>query len=376
MLGGTLDAFINFRLHLINYLLTHDRESEIICAYFGNPLNLHHPKIDEERVKWVKLEGAHNRFSIVDFALFWRLIKLFLHEKPDYALAFNAKPIFYIGFLKLFRIAPKNTTALLEGLGTGFRSFLGSGLLDCFKQILLKSSFIHVKKWIFLNSHDHRLFKAQGILGKTTTALQINGIGVDFHTHSHPLSPTEIWQNKSVGFCGRLVKEKGIDIFAEIAQSVKSVNPEIKFNVAGSRLGILDKALAGKIDEWLAKNHFDSLEYFLDVRNFFDKQSIIILPTRYNEGLPSVAMECQILGIPIIMNNIAQVHSAIPAELSHHLIQDNDVNAYTEYLLSYFSDFERFSYASEKSKNYAQKHFDSNKANQKIYGFMTELPVT
>ena len=91
-----------------------------------------------------------------------------------------------------------------------------------------------------------------------------------------------------------------------------------------------------------------------------------MLATTYNEGLPAIGMECQCLGIPILMNDIPQLQKAVSKKLSHHIIENNDPKIYAEIIINYFKSFEPFSNASRLSKDFAKKEFDSLYINQRV----------
>ena len=50
-----------------------------------------------------------------------------------------------------------------------------------------------------------------------------------------------------------------------------------------------------------------SIRTYENIVKFYEKQSILILRSTYNEGLPAVAMECQAMGIPILLNDVPRL---------------------------------------------------------------------
>lgn len=143
-----------------------------------------------------------------------------------------------------------------------------------------------------------------------------------------PLTADEIWKNYSVGFCGRFIKEKGIHIAAKTAKLVKSELPEIQFSLTGRTVANVNKIDLEVVEGWLSSNLINSINFYPNISDFYHQQSILMIQTTYNEGLPAIAMECQSLGIPILMDDIPQLQKAAPKELSHHLIENNDPKIY------------------------------------------------
>jgi len=371
LFGGTLEAFINFRLHLIKHIIEQDETASIICVYFGNIEKRDVPRDFKNNVEWVSLNGSHINSIINDIVPLFRLISLIIAKKPLSVISFNGKPIFYTGILKSLHIIRADVTALLEGLGLGFESLTQTTRRAKFKNIIFRLVFRHINKWIFLNAHDLEIFKKNKLKKKTTPYICINGIGINMKKFIPSSTADEIWKNYSVGFCGRFIKEKGIHIVAKTAKLVKSELPEIKFSLAGRTVANVNKIDLEVVEGWLSSNLINSINFYPNISDFYHQQSILMLPTTYNEGLPAIAMECQSLGIPILMNDIPQLQKAVPKELSHHLIDKNDPKIYAEIIINYFKSLETYSHASKLSKGFARKEFDAINTNQKIFDFIS-----
>jgi glycosyltransferase involved in cell wall biosynthesis len=371
LFGGTLEAFINFRLHLIAHIIEQDKTASIICVYFGNIEKRSIPTDFKNNVEWVSLNGSHIGSILYDIFPLFKFIRLIIAKKPTRIVSFNGKSIFYTGILKSLYIIRADVTALLEGLGLGFESLTKTTRHAKFRNAIFKLAFRSINKWIFLNRHDLELFEKKNLKKKTTPHICINGIGIDMRKFSLSLTATEIWKNHSVGFCGRFIKEKGIYIVAETAKLVKLKLPEIHFSLAGRTVANVNKIDLEAVEGWLSNNLINSINFYPNISDFYKQQSIILLPTTYNEGLPAIAMECQSLGIPILMNNIPQLQKAIPKELSFHLNDHNDPKIYADIIINYFKSFEAFSNASKLSKAFAREEFDAHYINQRIFNFIS-----
>lgn len=372
-IGGTQEAYKNFRIHLINFILRENPYLNITCIHFDNPGKAKPMVVDQTRVKWVSLKGSHNSSIIFDFCPLLRLIWYLIYYRPNYIVVFNAKPIFYTGILKFFRIAPVNTVSLLEGLGFGFSSLVEKGNLNALKRKMIIFSMRNFKKWIFLNKVDPMNLTKLGVLNPSMEKLTINGIGIHFPFFQSSTSVEERWRLKSVGFCGRFIEEKGVHVVAETAQIVKSAINDVSFNLAGRTMSFNDATNKNLITDWKKQGVIDSAQYFDDIREFYEKQTIIILPTTYNEGLPAVAMESQYMRIPILLNKLPQVFEAIPIELQHHLIDKNSPQEFAELIIKYLSSLKDYEYASKKCYKFALSQFDSDKKNKEICKFLLKM---
>jgi len=372
LFGGTLEAFINFRLHLIEYIAQRDETASIICVYFGNTEKRSIPKNFKDNVEWVSLNGSHTGPLIYDIFPLFKFIRLIMVKRPTQIIAFNAKSIFYTGILKSLHIIRSDITALLEGLGLGFESLTKTTGHAKFENAIFRLAFRPFQKWIFLNKHDLKLFEKKNLKKNTSKHICINGIGIDMKKFFPSETASDIWKNQSVGFCGRFIKEKGIHIVAKTAKIVKSELPDIQFSLAGRTVANVNKIDFETVESWVAANLIDSINFYPNILDFYYQQTIILLPTTYNEGLPAIAMECQSLGIPILMNNIPQLQNAVPKELAFHLVDKNDPKIYAEIIIRYFKSPELFSNASKLSHTFARAEFDSLKMNEKIYNFILD----
>jgi len=370
LFGGTLEAFINFRLHLIEYIAQRDEKASIICVYFGNKEKRRIPKSSRDNIEWISLNGSHIGPLIYDIFPLFKFIHLIMVKRPTQIVAFNAKSIFYTGILKSLHIIRSDITALLEGLGLGFESLTKTTGHDKIKNTIFRLAFRPFQKWIFLNKHDLELFTKKKLKTNTSKHICINGIGIDMKKFFPAETASDIWKNQSVGFCGRFIKEKGIHIFAKTAKIVKSELPDAQFSLAGRTVANMNKFDFEAVEGWVSANLINSINFYPNILDFYSQQTIILLPTTYNEGLPAIAMECQSLGIPILMNNIPQLQKAVPKELASHLVDENNPKIYAEIIIRYFKSQELFSDASKASHTFARAEFDSLKIDKKICDFI------
>mgnify|MGYP001464038144 FL=1 len=275
LFGGTLEAFINFRLHLIDYITQRDETASIICVYFGNTEKRSIPKNFKDNVEWVSLNGSHIGPLIYDAFPLFKLIRLIMVKRPTQIIAFNAKSIFYTGILKSLYIIRSDITALLEGLGLGFESLTKTTGLAKFKNAIFRLAFRSFQKWIFLNEHDLELFEKKRLKKNTSKHICINGIGIDMKKFLPHDAATDIWKNQSMGFCGRFIKEKGVHILAETAKIVKSELPDIQFSLAGRTVANVNKIDFETVESWVSANLIDSINFYPDIRDFYHRQTII-----------------------------------------------------------------------------------------------------
>jgi len=114
-----------------------------------------------------------------------------------------------------------------------------------------------------------------------------------------------------VGFAGRLIPEKGADVFLRAASLVAGVVPEARFVVIGDgRLRGVLEALAG--DLGLLGDRARFLGFRGDAADLIAGLDILAVPSR-SEGTPLVVGEAMAAGVPVVASRVG----GLPAQVTH-----------------------------------------------------------
>lgn len=107
-----------------------------------------------------------------------------------------------------------------------------------------------------------------------------------------------------VGFCGRLVKDKGVTELSEAIKLLHEKYPEkqIKLFV----IGALEKrdAIPDNIVHFLRDSSqvvFTGVVPYSEIQNYYTVMDVFVLPS-YREGFPTVVLEASAMGLPIIVS--------------------------------------------------------------------------
>ncbi len=118
-------------------------------------------------------------------------------------------------------------------------------------------------------------------------------------------------QSAVVGFAGRLIPEKGADVFLRAASLVAGVVPEARFVVIGDgRLRGALEALAG--DLGLLEGRVRFLGFRNDAADLIAGLDILAVPSR-SEGTPLVVGEAMIAGVPVVVSRVG----GLPDQVAH-----------------------------------------------------------
>ena len=114
-----------------------------------------------------------------------------------------------------------------------------------------------------------------------------------------------------VGFAGRLIREKGADVFLRAASLVARVVPEARFVVIGDgRLRGELEALAD--DLGLLKERVRFLGFRDDAADLIAGLDILAVPSR-SDGTPLVVGEAMIAGVPVVASRVG----GLPDQVTH-----------------------------------------------------------
>jgi len=172
--------------------------------------------------------------------------------------------------------------------------------------------------------------------------------------------PMNLEKEYDLIFVGRLVKNKGIDLFLKAVKGL-----DCKVVIVGD--GPLKNKIRSKIKNWKLKADLagwakDSEE----VARFLNQSKILIMPS-YNEGGPRVVAEAMACGVPILATPVGIVADIIKDNQSGQLIKWDvgDIVQKAKSLLLNKSEYQKYSEAALKTakrfekksaiRNYAEK---------------------
>lgn len=114
-----------------------------------------------------------------------------------------------------------------------------------------------------------------------------------------------------IGFIGRLSAEKGIMEFIKSIPYVLMRNPSAEFIIIG------DGKLSEEVEKEIKlKEIKDSVQYIgwvanKDLPHYLNRLSILVIPTKHNEGLPTIILESMACGTPVITTEVGGIPDII-----------------------------------------------------------------
>ncbi len=300
--------------------------------------------------------------------LFFKLKKEIIFFKPNKIIIYSWKYQFYMSLLN-FICKDVEVIYVIAGGGSLFLNnniFLKFGLFKVVKNILEKPN-----KVIFINPYDKIWFEKNfKILGKTYL---IPTEGIELIRKK-----SKVNYKKNFIFFGRLIKQKGIIEYLELASILKKKDKYLNFYIAGP----IDQSVIG--DSKVPDNLFNKIKSNQNVnylgniksfKNIFPKMDCLISPS-YTEGAGTSVMEAMSSGLYVIAykNN---GHNYLLKNTKNYLCKENTINE----LINGYEHFKKKT-QDELSHNYKISYqkikikFSSKKSLQEIKKILLDFPYT
>lgn len=255
-----------------------------------------------------------NPFS--DINLFRHYKETISSIKPDIVFINNTKPNIYAGVVcKRLKIP---YIANITGLGTAVEI---PGKLQKLTTKMYKYGVSDAKTLFFQNEENLSFFKKNKMIGKNSKVVILPGSGVNLESHPYMEYPNteEIY----FLYIARIMKEKGIEVFLEVARRIKNKRNDVSFHIIGK---CDDDKYKKIIKEYEEANVVKYHGLQMDVNPFYQKCSCFFYPSYYPEGMSNVLLEAAACGRPTIACNRAGCREVIDNNITGYLIDVNNID--------------------------------------------------
>jgi len=234
------------------------------------------------------------------------------------------KPILY----SALQLKRKNTYANIYALG-GLGFVFSSSKL---KAQILRSFLVIILRWvlggervrvILQNPDDFNLLLRLKVITNNKTRL-IRGVGVD----TNLFSPSPKLHDKPIVLLpARILWDKGIADFVEIANRMKSYEVDVRFVLVGDpdphnpeSVSIL------QLEEWIKKGVIEWWGHKEEMQNIYQQATIVCLPS-YREGLPKSLLEAASCALPIVTYDVPGSREVVIDGINGFLVPLKDEHA-------------------------------------------------
>ncbi len=274
------DQNMSVRSHLYNHLKS--KYNEIIFVGEGDAGD------NFVSINW---KDSSKRSIIYSVVSFFRLVIIFLSSKPSHVISFAPKANLFCNLLQKF-FGFKHCS-VVTGLGELFGILKNGGF---FANIIINIIYPKGSLWITMNNADCAILGQRRRVFKEIHDIPGEGYSLKFNEINYLNRRRTI----DLIYISRIIESKGVFEFLEAIKILR--NRKIYLNVA----------IVGNID--LPQKYLD--KFFLSVKELEikhhgylpDKEKneilldskVLVLPTKYGEGLPFILLEAQDAGCSIV----------------------------------------------------------------------------
>lgn len=250
---------------------------------------------------------------VKDMGIIFNYLKILKETKPDIVLTFTIKPNLYGGFACRIKKIPY--IANITGLGTALQN---EGLLQKLTIFLYHIAFKKIKCCFMQNEDNMKFFEKHKIADGKRVLLP--GSGVNLEKYKLLEYPKENCDLEFL-FIGRIMKEKGIDLYIETAKYIKSKYKNTKFHVIGYCEQDYEQKLNDLQNQGIIIYHGKQD----DMIPFYKLSCCTIHPTYYPEGMSNVLLESAASGRPVITTDKPGCREIVDEGVTGFIVKSQDI---------------------------------------------------
>jgi len=359
VLGGSPNSLLNFRGSLLQTLTRRGHEVFACSApathYVVTELANLGVRYTPAPIKRVGINPAE------DVRLCITLVGLMRTIKPDFVLAYTAKPVIY-GGIAANLAGINHFYAMVTGLGY---ALTGHTLKQCalgfIVRLLYRAGLFRANAVFFQNPDDLAFFRKNNLLSSASKSLQINGSGVDLSIFRPTTLPTCL----VFSIVARLVVDKGLREFYSAAQSLKGKYPNVRFLVAGAIDVNPNSISKAELQQWIDEGVIEFKGWLTDVRPLLTETLVYVLPS-YREGTPRSILEAMAMARPIITTDAPGCRETVIDGLNGYLVPVRDALALEKAMERFILNKALAAKMGAASLARAENMYDVNKVNAVI----------
>lgn len=250
---------------------------------------------------------------VKDMGIIFNYLKILKETKPDIVLTFTIKPNLYGGFACRIRKIPY--IANITGLGTALQN---EGLLQKLTIFLYHIAFKKIKCCFMQNEDNMKFFEKHKIADGKRKLLPGSGVNLEkYKLLEYPKESDDL----EFLFIGRIMKEKGIDLYIETAKYIKSKYKNTKFHV----IGYCEQDYEGKLEDLQKEGIIIYHGKQDDMIPFYKLSCCTIHPTYYPEGMSNVLLESAASGRPVITTDKPGCREIVDEGVTGFIVKPQDI---------------------------------------------------
>ena len=347
VLSNEIGTIYKFRLELLRELVK-DNEVFLISPKTQNQ-EYFLSEIIKLGVKFIEIEFDRRGINpFKDMKILFHYYNFLRKIKPDKVLTYTIKPNIYGGII--CRILKIKYLATITGVGTTFQK---DNFIKKIVVFLNKIALKNVEKIFFQNETNLGIYLKNKIIKLEKTKI-VNGSGVNLDKFKDEIKILS--DPRQFLFIGRIMKDKGIMEFLEVARRLKRKYPkELEFKILGQYEEEECKEIVEKFqNEGVVKY----LGISSDVRNELKEVQCLINPS-WHEGMSNVLLEAGAMKRFLIASDIPGCREIIVNNKTGFTFEKQNVNDLENKIEKFLKLSEReYEEYINNSYNYIKNNFD------------------
>jgi glycosyltransferase involved in cell wall biosynthesis len=304
-----------------------------------------------------------------DIRAYYRLASIYRKWRPSLIQHFHAKPVIF-GTLAARR-ALRNSVRIVNAITGLGHAFITGGIAARLAGWGYTASMPRADITVFQNRDDRQLFLDKGWAEEGRTRL-IASSGVDVEQFSVVDRGDRSGQAPVVIMLGRLLRQKGIPDFAEVAGRIRQRWSNARFLLAGEEDPVHPDAVSV---EWVeGQDGVEYLGHLSDVRPLLSEADVLLFPS-YREGTPRVVLEAAATGLPTVGFDVPGVREAVRDGETGYLVQHRDVDSLTARVETLLGDQDLRLQMGRAARLMVEKDFDVRAIEQQYLDLYREQGI-
>ncbi|MFW5402357.1 glycosyltransferase family 4 protein [Yersinia sp. 1252 StPb PI] len=294
--------------------------------------------------------GINPFFEIMTF---YSILKVASLLKPDIIHSITVKPNIYSGIIG--RIIHRPVVKSVTGLGVIFSndSIFFRSIRPLITNLYKLAGSSKRGAFVFENHHDLSFFKKNKITNSQSMYF-VEGAGVDPNIFSYDENIFGKPKMKLL-FGARLLKDKGLDTLIMALDALYKERDDFELSIAGiydlrSRNSLakqeIEDICSRPFVQWLGRRN--------DMDVVIKENDLVVLPTRYGEGIPRILIEAAFCGRPVLTTNVPGCNEFIENGVNGYLVEPANVDALKRMLSHIFDN-------QDEAKIFSAKLYDKVK---------------
>lgn len=193
-----------------------------------------------------------------------------------------------------------------------------------------------------------------------------NGIDVARFQSAEPSLRRELPRDRMlIGAVGRLVHEKGGEVFLRAAKTVLAANPGVAFVFVGN--GPRRRAWENLAVNLGIREHVYFTGTRADMPNVYASLDMLVLPS-LDEAMPMCLLEGLAAGLPVIATRVGEVPKLIVSGVTGQLIEAGDSNALSDAILRFTGNMDEARSMGRNGQALVARSFSSDAMAKKYLG--------